>query len=177
MTRRLLGAAAVAAVTLAVGASRLPAAPQGAPAQAAALASTPAFDRFAVKADVPAERARVLAASVAEDVPLPTGGNFDGIRWEAMGGTLSRTEIATMLQYNAACQWLRARRDGRDIDAAGRVLADARAWPAWRGTENAALLAAAVAGGEAGEQMLAECDASHEREAQYAQSLGLKASS
>ena len=83
-----------------------------------------------------------------------------------------------MLQYNAACQWLRAWRDGREAAVAHAVLADVSSWPAWRGTETGAVLAtvaaeAAKGGGETAATMLADCDASHEREQRYATALGL----
>ena len=83
-----------------------------------------------------------------------------------------------MLQYNAACQWLRAWRDGRERGVAERVLAEVPSWAAWRGSETGTALAAVAAdvargGGNASAGMLADCDAAHARELQYAAALRL----
>jgi hypothetical protein len=143
-----------------------------------ALVGAPAGDPFAATAAIPAATARVVAEEVARDVPLPGGGTFAGVRWEEAVGVVSRTEIAGVLQYNAACQWLRAWRDGREHDAGRKILADVPAWPAWRFTEGAGVLAQVAAdvragGGELASGMLADCDASHEREVAYAAARGL----
>jgi hypothetical protein len=143
-----------------------------------ALVAAPAGNPFAVALPIPAATTRVVADDVGRDVPVPTGGTFSGIRWEEAGGAFSRAEIAGVLQYNAACQWLRAWRDGREKGAAEQVLADVPAWPAWRFAEGAAVLAGVAAdvragGGQASTAMLADCDASHEREAAYAAARGL----
>ena len=52
------------------------------------------------------------------------------------------------------------------------VLALVPDWPALRGSESAAIFARAVKG-DAG-AVLAECDASHAREVEYATGLGLR---
>ena len=93
----------------------------------------------------------------------------------------SRVEIAGVLQYNAACQWLRAWRDGREKDAAQQVLTDVPAWPAWRFGETAGVLGAVAAdvragGGAAATRLLVDCDAAHEREVVYATARGLAVS-
>ena len=121
--------------------------------------------------------ARVAAAERAAAVPLPAGGTFHGIRWE-LAGTITHAEIDGVLQYNAACQWLRAWRDGRERTRAVSVLRAAPGWSAMRGTESAEVLARVAAevkagGGENATLMLAECDASHAREVEYAARLGL----
>jgi hypothetical protein len=145
------------------------------------LAQASAGDVIVHDGTVPAALARVIAEELAAEVPLPSGGTFDGIRWEQAGGTFSRREIAAMLQYNAACQWLRAWRDGREAAVAHAVLADVSSWSAWRGSETGAALAAVAAdvakgGGESAATMLADCDASQEREQRYAAALGLSPS-
>jgi hypothetical protein len=143
-----------------------------------ALVAAPAGDPFAAVATIPAATARVVAGEVARDIPLPTGGTFAGVRWEEAGGVFSRSEIAGVLQYNAACQWLRAWRDGREQGASEQVLADVPSWPAWRFAETAAVLGQVAAdvragGGEAAAAALTACDASHEREDTYAAGRGL----
>ena len=143
-----------------------------------ALVAAPATDPFVAVAEIPAATARVIADELAPKIPLPPGGSFDGVRWEAAGGVFSRTEIASVLQYNASCQWLRAWRDGRETATSERVLADAPSWPAWRFGETALVLGQVEAdvragGGETASAVLADCDASYEREAAYALALGL----
>jgi hypothetical protein len=109
-------------------------------------------------------------------VPLPDGGNLNGIRWEEGGGTVHPAELEGVLEYNAACQWLRASRDGREADVARRILADVPAWPALRGTDSGAVWNQVVRelgrGGEVSAGVLADCDASHEREVAYAAERG-----
>jgi hypothetical protein len=83
-----------------------------------------------------------------------------------------------VLEYNAVCQWLRAWRDGRERDVAARVLALMPAWPGWREGEAGEVLAQIAAEVDAGagatlEGALADCDAAHSREVQYAASRGL----
>ena len=62
-----------------------------------------------------------------------------------------------------------------------RVLQAAPSWPAMRGTESAEFLARVAAdvdagGGETAAAMLADCDASHASEVEYAKGLNLTAS-
>ena len=149
--------------------------------QSAALAAADAPGRFAVDAVVPAAAARGFADGLADDVPVPRGGTFDGIQWEAAGGEFSASVTRAVLQYNAMCQWVRAYRDGRETDVSGRILTAAPSWSAWRGTETAAVLGRAISeliagGGSASAALLAECDAAHEREVRYAEGRGLDAS-
>ena len=183
--RRMLLLAPVLALVAGIGTTAGGAPPpDGRPealVRAEALARSSAADVIAHDGAVPAALARVIASELAAEVPLPAGGTFDGIRWEQAGGVFSRREIAAMLQYNAACQWLRAWRDGREAAVAHAVLADASSWSAWRGTETGAVLAAVAAdvakgGGETAAAVLADCDASHERELRYAAALGLSPS-
>jgi hypothetical protein len=146
------------------------------------LVAAPAAAPFTAIGSVPAETARVVADEIARDIPLPAGGTFSGVRWEEAGGVIARGEIAAVLQYNASCQWLRAWRDGRETATSGQVLADVPAWSAWRFTETSAVLGQVAAdvragGGEAASAVLADCDASHEREIVYAGARGLVPSS
>jgi hypothetical protein len=143
-----------------------------------ALVASPAADPFAAAASIPAQTARVIADQVAGAIPLPAGGTFSGVRWEGAGGVFSRTEIAGVLEYNASCQWLRAWRDGREKATSEQVLADVPSWPAWRFAETAAVFGKVAAdvgagGGETATAVLADCAASHEREAAYAAARGL----
>jgi hypothetical protein len=113
-------------------------------------------------------------------VPLPRGGNFNGVRWEEAGAGLSDADLQAVQQYNAACQWLRALSDGRETVVARAILADVPSWPSLRGTDKAQLWAAAMAdfpSGPAATALLADCQASHAREVEYAKGLGLAPSS
>jgi hypothetical protein len=105
-------------------------------------------------------------------IPLPAGGNFNGIRWELVAGDIPVAQMDLVLQYNAACQWLRAWRRG-SASALG-VLRRAASWTALRGSSIADVAAeASRGGGEDVTAMLAECNASHTREVAYARQLGL----
>ncbi|MDA0172389.1 hypothetical protein OJ998_25015 [Solirubrobacter taibaiensis] len=115
-----------------------------------------------------------------ESFPLPAGGNFNGIRWP-QDETLEPPVVEATQAYNAACQWLRAWRDGRD-DRALAMLADIPSWPAIEAAGSAPVLAlvakeAAAGGGETVAGVLAACDASHAREVSYARAQRLTPSS
>jgi hypothetical protein len=185
--RRLVGVmaavvpASVAAVIVlgasATGQVRADQDAKGPLARSEALAAAPALGVMAVE-PVPAESARGVADLYAESIPLPSGGTFNGVRWEQAGGEFRPTEIATVLQYNAVCQWLRAWRDGRQVDVARQVIADAAGWPNLQAAEPGGRiqqLSDDVTRGE-GEVLkatLADCDAAHAREVAYAESLRL----
>ena len=185
---RLFAAAAIAASIAALGVAssgsaqtKTRASDPPALTRSKALVASPAAAPFVAAASIPAATARVIADEVAREIPLPEGGTFSGVRWEAAGGVFSRAEIAGVLQYNASCQWLRAWRDGREASVSERVLADVPSWPALRGAEATAMLAQIAAetragGGRAVTDALVGCDASHEREAAYAPARGLATS-
>jgi len=122
-------------------------------------------------------RAAALAAGLGTRVPLPAGGNLNGIEWSELDGTIGPADVQAVVEYNAACQWYRALRDGRDVADARRVIADVPNWQATRGRETGAL-AAAVAqdvtagGGNALTGVLRDCDAAHQREVAYAAANG-----
>ncbi len=146
--------------------------------RSAELVVAPAGNAAVAPREALAQNARGLADDIATAIPLPRGGTFSGIRWEQAGGTFTSAEIALVLQYNAACQWLRAWRDGRETPTSARVLEDVPSWPAWRGSETGAALAQVAAdvragGGAAALAMLADCDAAHEREVAYAATRNL----
>lgn len=171
--KRLLALAAVAALTAAG-----PAWADEAQQESKALVATPAAEPFVATAKIPAATARMIADELAGAIPLPAGGTFSGVRWEEAGGVFSRSEISSVLQYNASCQWLRAWRDGREKGTSQSVLADIPSWPAWRFAETGAVLGKVAAevragGGAAASAILVDCDASYEREAAYAASRGL----
>jgi hypothetical protein len=120
--------------------------------------------------------ARGAAATAAKSVPLPRGGNFNGVRWEEAGAGLTDADVQAVQQYNAACQWLRALSDGREAVVARAILADVPSWPSLRGTDRAQLWADAMAAfpkGQLAAALLADCRASHAREVEYARGLGL----
>jgi hypothetical protein len=173
-TAPLLAAAAL--VAAACGGS--PAAPRGAAARADALtrASAPGGGGY------PAARARAQARVRGAAIPLPPGGNFNGIRWEQASGVLPAATIDAVLQYNAACQWLRSASVAARRPLALRVLRSVPRWPAFRGTPAGAAIArvtaqTAAGGGSDARAALASCEASHAREVAYAASRGLTPSS
>jgi hypothetical protein len=164
----------LAAALLAAACGGTPAAPSGAAARAAALTRASVWSRDAV----PASRARAAARVRAAAIPLPRGGNFNGIRWEQAGGELPSATIDAVLQYNAACQWLRSADSPARRPLALRVLRSVSRWPAFRGTPVGAALArvtaqTAAGGGPDARAALASCEASHAREVAYATSRGL----
>ena len=111
-------------------------------------------------------RARRLAHRRERSIPLPDGGNFHGVKWENAGAFIERSQLEQVLQYNAWCQWRRARSERREPAAALRILAVSARWPAFRG-QPASTGASALAG----------CYASHRREVQHARSRGQTPSS
>ena len=170
------GIATIGALTAAGFATAQNRTVSGKTGQARALVAARAVDRSGPV--FTATTARVAATGRAAGVPLPAGGTFDGVRWELGGDGVAQSDIDGVLQYNAACQWLRAWRDGREGALAVQVLQAVPGWPAMRGTESGEFLArvaaeAAAGGGETATAMLADCDASHAREVQYAAQLGL----
>ena len=128
--------------------------------------------------------AAVGVAAAAEDshtpFPLPAGGNFNGIRWP-QDEKLEAPVVEATQAYNAACQWLRAWRDGR-YERALAVLAEIPSWPAIEAAGSAPVLElvakeAAAGGGKTVAGVVAACDASHVREVSYARGQGLTPSS
>jgi hypothetical protein len=152
------------------------------PAQVAAraLAAAPGLDRRSSVGYADGPQARSQAARDGEYVPLPVGGNFNGIRWEELGAGLSAAQVETVVEYNAFCQWLRAtsRDDASDALA---VLDAVPQWPAFRDQPDLELLRQIVAEAHAGSgpalgAAMSDCVLSHAREVTYAASLGLQAS-
>jgi hypothetical protein len=174
------GAAAIAGLASAFGPANAQTgdAPQ---AKSLALRGAPAIG-FAAPGRIydSGAEARRASDAVAGAVPLPKGGNFNGVRWEEAGAGLSDADIHAVQEYNAACQWLRALSDGRDVVNAQAILADVPSWPTLRGTDRAQLWVTAAKefpNGELAIRALDECRASHEREVAYARGLGLAPSS
>jgi len=161
------------AALLAVGVSRA-AEPSRSRSAAIALTGAPATGRDGGHVDAAGARTQAGQAGVS----LPDGGNFNGIRWEQGPQRIAQSELEGTLEYNAACQWLRAWRDGREGALPGAVLQAVPDWPLLRGTESGAFVArvaadVAAGGGETATDMLRDCDASHVRESEYAISRGL----
>jgi hypothetical protein len=106
-------------------------------------------------------RARELTRSRGVRIPLPDGGNFNGIRWEAARAPIPGEHWTAILQHNAACQWLRASGEGRERPTAEAILALAGRWPALRDGAFTALPATTL-----------DCYRSHRREVAYAVARG-----
>lgn len=125
------------------------------------------------------ESAQGASPSVAKRLPLPDGGNFNGIRWAAVDGTLSEADVYYVLEFNAGCQWLRAFRDDREKRVARDILQDVPEWRTFRGNDRGELARAAAeelttgAAGDVARAFLADCDATHEREVRWAVEHGL----
>ena len=93
-------------------------------------------------------------------IPLPRGGTFAGVRWKAVGAAaIPLPHVTSVLHMNAACQWTRALREGREPATAEQVLLAARRWPALAG--------APVDGAD----FVLSCYAAHAREVRWAQRL------
>src|SRR4051794_41880994 len=103
-------ASALAGVGLAAAAAS-PARPGDAHSDAQALMAAPAQPPTHDALAPEAARARALERAGA--IPLPAGGTLNGINWSVDGGAWESSTIEGMVEYNAACQWLRAWRDGR----------------------------------------------------------------
>jgi len=122
-------------------------------------------------------RAAALAADLATRVPLPAGGNFNGIQWGDLDGTIGAALVQEVVEYNAACQWYRALRDGRGVADARRVIVDLPGWQGIRGHATGDLAAGVAAdvaagGGDVLTGVLRQCDAAHQREVAYAAANG-----
>ena len=164
MSARIAGCAALAAL-LAAGAldgspprAAAPPATDSALARATALTVAAPLTRGRVYANAAEARS---AAAAGSTLPLPDGGNFNGIRFEAVTGPLSAADVERALEHNAACQWWRALADGRQPALARQIVAQTRHWPALRGAPH----------------VLHGCRASHRREVAYARAHGLQPSS
>ena len=145
-------------------------------AQSQALTTAPTL-RAADASQIDGAAAAILAKDLRTRIPLPLGGNFDGIRWSDLDGAISSHDVQVVVEYNAACQWFRALRDGRQADDARRIVADIPAWQATRGQSTAEIAAAVAAdvvggGGRAFDGVLRDCDAAHDREVTYAREHG-----
>lgn len=126
------------------------------------------------------ESAAALVQKLAGRVPLPAGGTFDGIQWAELDGTITAAQVQEVVEYNAACQWYRALRDGRQVADARRIVADAPFWQGLRGQATGDLAAGVAAdvaagGGEVVAGVLAQCDEAHKREVAYAEAGGKEA--
>jgi 5,10-methenyltetrahydromethanopterin hydrogenase len=116
--------------------------------------------------------------NVGADIPLPEGGNFNGIRWDDLEYSVSASDVQTLLQNNAACQWWRAARDRREPAVASAIVADIPWWSAVRATDSAPLAQKVfeqLSTGQGAELRvtLAQCDAVHQRSVQYSRTRGL----
>jgi hypothetical protein len=121
---------------------------------------------------IPSDRAWAEAQRRATRIPLPVGGNFNGVRWTTRP-TLTPAQIEQILEYNAMCQWLRARRDQRDRDRAEQVLATVPSWPTMRAHGQSVAIAVGDATAAMARGILADCERSHVREVAYARAARL----
>lgn len=110
--------------------------------------------------------ARRFASKRQRSIPLPDGGNFNGIRWRNAPDPLTPGAAEQTLEYNARCQWMRAAAEQR-TDEAQVVVRMADKWPALRSLPPAGAMAS----------LLASCYASHAREVRHATRLQLVPSS
>lgn len=118
--------------------------------------------------------ARAAGERLRDSIPLPPGGNFNGIQWDAVEGGLTTADIQFVMQYNAACQWALAAAQGVDKETALEVLSSAGRWPAHRNTELQGLWQSRAQSLVASDASVpAECRESHRREVAYATSRGL----
>lgn len=93
-----------------------------------------------------------------EAIPLPRGGNFNGLRLRKTF-RVAPGELELVLQFNARCQWLRASVSEREAEA---VFAEANSWPAPR---TLPLVPYA--------KLLIDCQRLHVREVSWARQHGL----
>lgn len=138
--------------------------------QARAAASTVSYARPGQQFE-PAQ-ARGASAALSDQVPLPEGGSFNGIRWEEVEGVLTEADLVHVLEFNAACQWLRASRDGRETEVARAILEEIPSWASFRENERGELFRDVLAQldqrGPVARAVLDECDSSHQSEVGYA---------
>ena len=160
----IISAAALAAAGIAAAAHPRDAAP--------AVPPRAVLDALGPQAYTP-QTAREGAVVRGADIPLPAGGNFNGIRWEDMpAGEIPNGTVDALLEHNAACQWLRAWRRGSGT--AREAFRRTATWPALRSSPIAAVADQASRGrGRDFAAMLAQCNTSHGREVAYARKLGL----
>jgi len=123
------------------------------------------------------EQARAAVARIGENVPVPDGGNFNGIRFEDIG-PMSVPNVQALMEYNAACKWWRAMADGRELADAQLIVREIPRWPSFRGGDReqvASLVAAELAAGSGPvrEGVLRDCRATRDREVAYARARGL----
>lgn len=124
-------------------------------------------------------QARIFATERSSSIPLPVGGNFNGVQWEQFDGPVPLPVLDGILEYNAACQWLRAAADGRETETARAVLPAVSEWPSLRGTESATSVKRAAAelsanSPSSGSGVLRDCREIHGREVLYATTQGLR---
>lgn len=116
------------------------------------------------------------ATEIARRIPLPRGGNFSGVRWRDLGDA-SDEDVIFILQFNAACQWLRAASEGRTDEGDNALLDALVGWPAIRdggyGDDFARARTGTTPRVGPDDTLLGACLASHEREVAYARSRGL----
>ena len=116
------------------------------------------------------------AAQLGSEVPVPRGSNFNGIRWDQLvAGTDG--DIRFLLQFNAACQWLRhSVAEPNDPDAVA-VWADLPRWPAMRVSGQGEAFAAAheeVLSGDTEGDLLGQCVEAHDRQVRAAWERGVE---
>lgn len=121
------------------------------------------------------ERLSSRAALLGSEVPVPRGSNFNGIRWNELGAGTDG-DIRFLLQYNAACQWLRHAVSVPADPFTAEIWAEIPQWPAMRLSGHGDAFVAAydeVRAGHIEGSLLAQCVEAHEREVTYARRAGV----
>lgn len=139
--------------------------------QSAQLASA-TLDPASSSVQISGPEAAAMSGALADGVPLPEGGTLDGIQWTELDGYLSRAQARGVIEFNAACQWHRALRDGREVSTATAIIQQLPSWDALRGETTGEITAAAAQDAAAGggprlSALLRDCDASHAQELAY----------
>ena len=146
--------------------------------RAKALTSAPATDW--ADTTYPVAQARPSWPSVPPAPRCRPAARSSGVRWELGEGVIAESEIDGVIAYNAACQWLRAWRDGRDAATAARSAAQRaglarlpghglRRVPRPRGRARRRRAAAA----RRSPAMLRDCDAAHPAKSPTPSAIGL----
>lgn len=97
--------------------------------------------------------AKARAAQLAKDVPTPNDrGGIAAVRWERIDGGVSEGDIVFMVQFNAACDWLKQFTGGVHDEQTRYILEQIPSWPPFRGNLIGEKVGEFVRAAEAGDQ-------------------------